>query len=117
MPESASHAPGHEVTGEGGAVRQRYRMGKGESAMGGETFGVGPLPGTHIAQNHGVHAEHEGMVLADDARAGPPAIRNGDDLLHSTAHSNHGPHGHSHKMHDHAPKGHRPHHVGKHHKR
>src|ERR1700741_2440303 len=53
MPENSSHAPGHEISGEGGSVRQRNRMGMGKGAMGGESFGIGSLPGTHVMQNHG----------------------------------------------------------------
>ena len=117
MPESASHAPGHEISGEGGATRQRHRMGEGGNPMGGN-FGVMPF---HEANktggpNMGSHVEHDGITLHDHHRAGPPSIHQGHDRMAATAHSDHGPHHHPHHMHDHAPKGTRPHHIGgKHH--
>jgi hypothetical protein len=111
MPENRSHAPGHEIGMEDGAVRQRNRMGQGGGAMKEDSFGVGPLPGTHIAMNHGEHMPHDGVHLHDDHRSGPPSIDMGDDMMDATAHSHHGPHHHDHDMHEHAPEGHRPHHV------
>ena len=112
MAENASHAPGHEVSGEGGAVRQRHRMGEGGGAMHGQSFGVGPLPGTHTVGGHGDHMPHDGVHLHDQHRAGPPAIHQGDDNMHATAHSHHGPHHHPHGHHHKAPKGTQPHHIG-----
>jgi len=112
MPESAGHAPGHEVGGEGGAVRQRHRMGEGGGAMTGENFGVGPIPGTHITHNQGAHMPHDGVMLHDHHRANPPMLHQGDDAMHATAHSHHGPHHHSHKHHELAPKETRHFHVG-----
>jgi hypothetical protein len=111
MSESSAHAPGHNISGEGDAVRQRHRMGEGHGTMKGESFGVGPIPGTHIAMNHGEHMPHDGVHLADEHRAGPPAIHMGDEMMHSSAHSHHGPHHHDHKHHHQHPKGTRPHHV------
>ena len=109
MPESASHAPGHEITGEGGSVRQRHRMGEGHGAMKGESFGVGAIPGTHIAMNHGSHMAHDGVMHADHERAGPPAIHMGEGMMHATAHSHHGPH--HHKEPKHHREGAKHHHV------
>lgn len=117
MPESAAHAPGREISGEGGAVRQRNRMGEGGSPMGGN-FGVMPF---HEANkvggvDHGSHMPHDGVTLHDHHRAGPPAIKQGHDEMAATAHSHHGPHHHPRHMHDLMPKGTRPHHIGgKHH--
>lgn len=115
MPESAAHAPGHEISGEGGSVRQRHRMGEGGSPMGGN-FGIDNFHTANKAggQSHGAHVAHDGMVLADHERAGPPALHQGAHMMHATAHSHHGPHHHSHAMHHHAPEGTRPHHVGHH---
>lgn len=112
MPENAGHAPGHEITGEGGAVRQRHRMAEGGGPMGGGGFGVGPIPGTHMLQNHGAHMPHDGVHLADEHRSGPPAIAVGDGM-HATAHSHHGPHNHNPRHHS-APNHTRPHHVDGH---
>jgi hypothetical protein len=117
MPESAAHAPGREISGEGGAVRQRHRMGEGGGPMGGN-FGVMPF---HEANKtggveHGGHMPHDGVTLHDHHRAGPPAIKQGHDEMAATAHSHHGPHHHPRHMHDLMPKGTRPHHIGgKHH--
>jgi hypothetical protein len=108
MPENSSHAPGREISGEGGAVRQRHRMGEGEGAMKGENFGVGSMPGTHIVGNHGDHMPHDGMHLADEHRSGPPALDQGKGMMGATAHSHHGPHHHhSDKMSEET----RPHHI------
>ena len=115
MPESAAHAPGHEISdrGEKGAIRQRQRMGQGGSAMHGEDFGVAPALGSHgIVMGHGDHMPHDGVTLHDHHRAGPPAIHQGDNAMHATAHSHHGPHHHPHGHHHPHPKGTRPHHVG-----
>ena len=119
MPENASHAPGKEISGEGGATRQRHRMGEGGAPMGGN-FGVGSIPGTHTMRNHGEHMPHDGVHLADEHRSGPPAIDMGKGMMDATAHSHHGPH-HHHDMPIH--EGTRPHHVdghkhsgGKHHR-
>lgn len=118
MPENSSHAPGHEISGEGGAVRQRHRMGEGHGAMKGESFGIEPF---HVAnrsggQNHGAHMPHDGVMHADHERAGPPAIHMGEGKMHATAHSEHGPHHHGSKHH-HAPEGGRHHHVHGHKKK
>jgi len=94
MAESAAHAPGNEIRGEGGAIRQHQKMGRGEGVGGGGNFGVGPLPGTAIARNHGAHVAHDGMTHADHERAGPPAIDMGGDNMGATHHSHHGPHHH-----------------------
>ena len=113
MSESSSHAPGHEISGERGAIRQRQKMGQGKGPMAAESFGVGPLPGTHsVMQNHGEHMPHDGVMLHDDHRAGRPAINMGDGNMHATAHSHMGPHHHSHKHNHVAPDGTRPHHIG-----
>jgi hypothetical protein len=112
MSESAMHAPGHDIGKEDGAIRQRQRMGQGGGAMAGETFGVGPLPGTHITHNQGEHMPHDGVHLHDQDRAGPPPLYQGDDQMHATAHSHHGPHTHSQVHHHQVPKGTRPHHIG-----
>lgn len=112
MPENSSHAPGHEISGEGGSVRQRNRMGQGKGAMGGESFGIGSLPGTHVMQNHGEHMPHDGVHLHDEHRSGPPSIHMGDDNMHATHHSHHGPHHHPHEHMHTAPKGTRSHHIG-----
>lgn len=112
MSESASHAPGREISGEGGAVRQRNRMGTGHGAMHGESFGVGSLPGTRTTHNQGDHMPHDGVMLHDHHRANPPAIHQGDGNMHATAHSHHGPHHHDHDHHHREPKETRPHHVG-----
>lgn len=116
MPESAAHAPGHEIMGEGGSVRQRHRMGEGGGPMSGHGFGVEPF---HMANKvggveHGAHMPHDGVTLHDDHRAGPPAISMGKDHMHATAHSHHGPHHHPHHMHERAPSGTRPHHIAGH---
>ena len=94
MAENASHAPGHEISGEGGSVRQRNRMGTGKGAMPSETFGIGKLPGTEIMQNHGAHMPHDGVHLRDHERSGPPAIDMGKGMMDATHHSHHGPHHH-----------------------
>lgn len=94
MAESASHAPGHEISGEGDSVRQRNRMGTGKGAMDGGTFGVGDLPGTMVARNHGSHMPHDGVHLKDEHRSGPPSISMGSDMMDATHHSHHGPHHH-----------------------
>lgn len=93
MAENRSHAPGNEISGEG-ATRQRHMMGEGKGAMAGGNFGVGSLPGTHIAQNHGAHVAHDGIHMDDGARSGPPSISMGKGMMDATAHSHHGPHGH-----------------------
>lgn len=115
MPESAAHAPGHEITGEGGAIRQHQRMARGGGTMPGGDFGVGPLPGTHTTHNHGEHMPHDGVHLHDHHRSNPPAIHMGDGNMHATHHSHHGPHHHDHGHHHKHPEGTRPHHVGGHH--
>lgn len=94
MPENRSHAPGNEIGGEDGAVRQRNRMGQGGGAMKEDSFGVGSLPGTKIAMNHGAHMPHDGVHLDDKKRSGPPAIDMGKGMMDATAHSHHGPHMH-----------------------
>lgn len=93
--ENASHAPGNEIRGEGAAVRQRQRMGQGKGPMpASETFGVGPIPGTHHLQGHGDHVPHDGVHLHDEHRSNPPGIPQGDGQMHATHHSHHGPHHH-----------------------
>jgi hypothetical protein len=109
MPENSSHAPGTEARGESGPTRQRHMMGKGESPMAGGSFGVGSLPGSRSAQNHGSAAPHDGVMLHDDHRSGPPGIDQGAGNMRATAHSKHGPHDYDDvKM----PSGTRGHHVG-----
>lgn len=112
MPESASHAPGREITGEGGATRQRHRMGEGGAPMGGN-FGVMAFPEANRSggQNHGSHMPHDGVHLGDHERANPPNFPQGEGNMHATAHSHHGPHHHTHTA---VPSGHRPHHIGSH---
>lgn len=112
MAENASHAPGHEIGREDGAIRQRQRMGQGGGAMAGGNFGVGPLPGTHITHNQGEHMPHDAVMLHDQHRSNPPNMHMGDGNMHATAHSHHGPHHHDHEHHHKAPEGPRPHHVG-----
>ena len=112
MSESASHAPGHEISGERGAIRQRQRMARGGGPMEGQSFGVGPLPGTHTTHNHGEHMPHDGVHLHDHHRAGPPALHQGDGNMHATAHSHMGPHHHHHGHHHIAPEGTQHHHIG-----
>ena len=114
MPESASHAPGHEIGSERGATRQRHHMGEGGAPMGGN-FGVMPLHEANRTggQMHGGHVPHDGVHLHDSERAGPPMLEQGDGQMAATAHSHHGPHHHG-REHRHAPKGTRPHHVGGH---
>lgn len=116
MPESAGHAPGHEISGEGGATRQRHRMGEGGAPMGGN-FGVMPFHEANRTggKDHGSHMPHDGVHLADEHRSGPPAIHQGEGMMDATAHSHHGPHHHG-KEHHPAPKGNRPHHVSGHRK-
>ena len=92
MPENSSHAPGHEISGEGGAVRQRHRMGEGGGAMPRQSFGVDPLPGTKTARNHGAHMAHDGVTFEDGERSGPPMLNQGKGNMAATAHSRHGPH-------------------------
>ena len=94
MPENRSHAPGNEISGGDGEVRQRNRMGTGGGAMKADSFGVGPIPGTHISMNHGEHMPHDGVHLADHKRSGPPSIDMGKGTMDATAHSHHGPHHH-----------------------
>jgi hypothetical protein len=110
MPENASHAPGHEIGGERGATRQRHHIGEGGALMGGN-FGVEPFHRANMTggQMHGAHVAHDGVHLHDGERAGPPAIHQGEGMMHATAHSHHGPHHHHHTK---VPHGHRPHHVG-----
>ena len=111
--ENASHAPGNEIRGEGGAIRQRQRMGQGKGVMSpSETFGVGPIPGTHHLAGHGEHMPHDGVHLRDEHRSNPPGLHQGDGNMHATAHSHHGPHHHSHAVHHVAPEGMQHHHVG-----
>lgn len=105
--ENASHAPGNEISRSEG-MRQRAQMGEGDGPMKGESFGVGPIPGTHIAQNHGAHMPHDGMMMHDDGRANKPNMHMGDGHMTATAHSHHGPHHHDHTV---VPEGRRPHHV------
>lgn len=62
--------------------------------MSGESFGVGKLPGSMVAQNHGSHMKSDGETFEDSARANPPSIRMGSKMMDATAHSDHGPHGH-----------------------
>lgn len=64
--------------------------------------------------NMGAHVAHDGMMLSESERAGPPTLHMGDDKMGATAHSHHGPHMHSHDAHHLAPKGMRPHHIGGH---
>lgn len=113
MSESSAHAPGHEISGDRGAIRQHQKMARGEGVMSGSgNFGVGPLPGTHTTHNHGEHMPHDGVHLHDEHRAGRPAIHMGDGNMHATAHSHMGPHHHDHGHHHQAPKGTQPHHIG-----
>jgi hypothetical protein len=92
MGENSSHAPGSEIMGggSGGGVRQRAGMGMGDGAMKGDTFGVGPLPGTKVAMRHGSHMKSDGEVFSDKERSGPPGIKIGSGMS-ATAHSDHGP--------------------------
>jgi hypothetical protein len=93
--ENSSHAPGKSAGGmDLGETRQRHREGAGGGVMKGESFGVGPLPGTRTAQNHGEHMPHDGVHLEDGHRAGPPPIDMGKGNMAATAHSHHGPHHH-----------------------
>lgn len=94
-PESAGHAPGHDISGEGGSTRQRHQMGEGGSPMGGD-FGVEKLSQTNGAlMSHGSHVPHDGIHLRDEERAGPPGIKQGSSSMRATAHSYHGPHMHT----------------------
>ena len=93
MSESSSHAPGHEISGEGGPTRQRHMMGEGKGTMGEQSFGVGSLPGTSVAQNHG-KGRDDGKTLGDGERSGPPALKMGKGTMAATAHSHHGDHDH-----------------------
>ena len=111
--ENSAHAPGKMPMGEGsGPTRQRHMMGEGKGAMRAGDFGVGPIPGTHTVGGHGDHMPHDGVMLHDEHRANPPNLHMGDEHMHATAHSHHGPHHHAHKHHHQAPEGHRPHHIG-----
>ena len=96
MPENMSHAPGSEISGEGGAVRQRNRMGTGKGAMSGDTFGVQSMAAGNMTggQGHGDHVAHDGIHLGDHERSGPPALDLGAGKMGATAHSHHGPHHH-----------------------
>lgn len=96
MAENSSHAPGSEIRGEGGAVRQRNRMGTGGGAMGGDNFGVQSMSAGNMAggQNHGSHVAHDGIHLGDHERSNPPGLKMGSGNMHATAHSHHGPHHH-----------------------
>lgn len=91
MSESSSHAPGHEIRGEGGSVRQRNRMGEGDGPMKGGSFDVDSLPGTSVARNHG-KGRDDGKTLSDNERAGPPMLKQGKGTMAATAHSYHGSH-------------------------
>jgi hypothetical protein len=95
MPENASHAPGSEISGMGGAVRQRNSMGMGKAPMGGD-FGVATLAEANKSggQNHGAHVKHDGIHLGDGERSNPPPISMGKGMMSATAHSHHGPHHH-----------------------
>jgi hypothetical protein len=92
--ENASHAPGSEVT-DNNHIRQRAMMGQGDGPMKGETFGVGPLPGTRHLPSMGDHVAHDGLTMGDKNRAGPPPIDMGEGRMAATAHSRHGPHQHN----------------------
>jgi hypothetical protein len=97
MPENMSHAPGSEISGEGGAVRQRNRMGMGKGAMSGaEHFGVQSMAEGNMTggPGHGDHMPHDGVHLGDHERSGPPGISLGKGMMSATAHSHHGPHHH-----------------------
>jgi len=111
MAENSSHAPGNEISGKG-STRQRNQMGMGDGPLAGGSFGIGSLPGTHHLDGMGSHMPHDGVMLHDEHRAGPPALHQGDDAMHATAHSRHGPHDHPHSHHHPHPKETRPHHVG-----
>ena len=113
--ENSEHGPGN-IPGknEGGPTRQRHMMGEGEGGMKGGDFGVSMYPGRRTIGSHGDHMPHDGVHLGDHERAGPPALHMGDDKMHATAHSHHGPHHHDHEHHHRAPEGKRPHHVDGH---
>lgn len=112
--ENASHAPGNEIGRGDGGTRQHFHIGEGDGPMKGESFGVGPLPGTRRLPAMGDHVKHDGLMMADEHRAGPPPLHMGEGNMHATAHSHHGPHHHDHEHHHQAPEGPRPHHVGHH---
>lgn len=94
MAENASHAPGSEISGNGG-MRQRAGMGMGKGPMGGD-FGVQSMAEGNMSggQNHGAHMKHDGVHLGDGERSNPPGIKMGSGKMDATAHSNHGPHHH-----------------------
>ena len=92
MAESAGHAPGHEISGDGYAVSQRFRMGEVKGTMAGDNFGVGSLPGTQTSRRQGTG--DDATILKDSERSGPPAISQGKGQMSATSHSYHGPHQH-----------------------
>lgn len=94
MPENSSHAPGTNIGRDDGAIRQHQGMAQSGNVMSGGNFGVGPLPGTKIAQNHGAHVRHDGIVHRDADRANRPNMHMGKGNMAATAHSMHGPHHH-----------------------
>jgi len=105
--ESRSHAPGHDS--DDGAMRQHKTMASGGSIPGGSNFGIGPVPGTNSIKHP--EGPPDAKMLGDHERAGPPNFKIGDNSMHATHHSAHGPHLHPHDIHQVAPKGPRPHHV------
>ena len=62
--------------------------------MSGESFGVGPLPGTMTTGRHGSNKD-DGMMLGEKERSNPPSIKMGSKTMDATAHSDHGDHMHS----------------------
>jgi hypothetical protein len=115
MPENASHAPGKEISGEGGAIRQRQKMGRGEGPMSGEgEFGVGSLPGSRISGNMAGSMAHDGMHLGDHERSNPPNMAQGKGMMHATAHSDHGPHNHHEPAMETTQERHAAHKAGRH---
>lgn len=91
MAESSGHAPGHDISGEGGAVRQRYQMGEGGGPMGGN-FGVQSLHEANKSGGKQHGTGDDGKVLKDGERSGPPGIKHSGGDMRATAHSHHGPH-------------------------
>lgn len=109
--ENAAHAPGNEISKGDGGMRQHKTMAEGGKISGERNdFGVGATPGTRSIPMGG---HDSGKVLPDHERGCGPAIPRGGNEMHATADSDHGEHGHNHKIHsEHLPKGKRPHHVG-----
>lgn len=92
MAENSGHAPGHEISGEGDAVRQRFRMGEGKGTMKGESFGVESFSEANRTGGKKHGSGSDGATLKDSERCGPPAISNGSGMMSSSAHSKHGDH-------------------------